>query len=347
MGIHVHVTFTHERPPEGAGRRRLFRRSALAIIVATSLILAATGVAVANIPDAGTGVFHGCVSNANGVVRLFDPSKGAGCTSQEHGVSWNERGVNWRGTWSSSTSYRTDDAVGHDGSSYLAKTGNTNALPGKSSDWTVLSMAGTNGSTILNGSGEPSIDQGSVGDFYLDTSAEVLYGPKFQFCLGAGRKKRCSAVWPSAGTSLVGPPGNTGPPGDTGPPGPAGPSHVFNTYGTAYLSGFADKRVMTLQLPAGNYLVSAKLEALNQDTSIQRFTCELYVNYDNSLSNQIDSELVRPVGKSPSSDTYAVPMTLQGTVLYDSPGYAVVACNTYNGNADSGTLSAIQVAAIN
>ena len=37
---------------------------------------------------------------------------------------------------------------------------------------------GTDGKTILNGTGEPDSSVGVVGDFYVDTSADTIYGPK-------------------------------------------------------------------------------------------------------------------------------------------------------------------------
>jgi hypothetical protein len=59
--------------------------------------------------------------------------------------------------------------------------------------------AGTNGQTILNGTtASPPSTLGTVGDFYLDTATEVLYGPK------------TSSGWPSSGTSLIGPQGPSG-----------------------------------------------------------------------------------------------------------------------------------------
>ena len=52
--------------------------------------------------------------------------------------------------------------------------------------------AGANGSSVLNGSGAPASGLGSLGDFYIDTTAHSIYGPK----TGGG--------WGSS-TSLVGP----------------------------------------------------------------------------------------------------------------------------------------------
>jgi Collagen triple helix repeat (20 copies) len=56
---------------------------------------------------------------------------------------------------------------------------------------------GTNGKTVLNGSGAPDDGLGADGDFYLDTSADAIYGPK------------SSGTWGNA-TSLIGASGPSG-----------------------------------------------------------------------------------------------------------------------------------------
>ncbi len=67
---------------------------------------------------------------------------------------------------------------------------------------------GLDGRTVLSGSGAPTTE-GVDGDFYIDTTAWVVYGPK-------------SGTWGS-GTSLVGPPGSNGSPGVDGSPQWTGP----------------------------------------------------------------------------------------------------------------------------
>jgi hypothetical protein len=62
--------------------------------------------------------------------------------------------------------------------------------------------------TVLNGSGAPGLRTGDVGDFYIDTTTNTIYGPK-------GRGER---IWPGP-TSLVGPTGATGETGAAGPNG--------------------------------------------------------------------------------------------------------------------------------
>jgi hypothetical protein len=68
---------------------------------------------------------------------------------------------------------------------------------------------GGGGNTILNGGGAPSTGLGANGDFYIDTVADAIYGPK------------TAGAW-GAATPLVGSQGPAGPKGDTGDTGPAG-----------------------------------------------------------------------------------------------------------------------------
>lgn len=67
---------------------------------------------------------------------------------------------------------------------------------------------GLDGKTVLNGSGAPSAATGVNGDFYIDTLAKTIYGPK------------ASGAWGSS-TSLV------------GPQGPAGSASNFSTLWTS------------------------------------------------------------------------------------------------------------------
>jgi len=68
--------------------------------------------------------------------------------------------------------------------------------------------AGADGKTVLNGAGAPGAGLGVDGDFYIDTSADTIYGPK------------TAGVWGSA-TSLIGPQGEQGEPGEDGADGVA------------------------------------------------------------------------------------------------------------------------------
>lgn len=117
--------------------------------------------------------------------------------------------VTWRGAWGAGTAYSAGDAVGQAGVAYVAIASSTGVTPGTdSTKWVQIGATGptgstgatgatgaagangTNGTAVLNGSGAPS--GGSNGDFWIDTAAHCLYGPK------------AAGSWPGACTSLIG-----------------------------------------------------------------------------------------------------------------------------------------------
>lgn len=83
--------------------------------------------------------------------------------------------------------------------------------------------AGADGKTVLNGTTNPTAGIGVNGDFYINTSTNLIFGPK------------AGGVWPT-GVSLVGPTGPTGATGATGATGPAGSANISGT--TNYLVKF-------------------------------------------------------------------------------------------------------------
>ena len=78
--------------------------------------------------------------------------------------------------------------------------------------------AGADGKTIMNGTAAPSSDTGAEGDFFLDTTNSMLYGPKSASGWGNG----VSLIGPTGATGDKGDTGATGPQGDTGDTGPQG-----------------------------------------------------------------------------------------------------------------------------
>ncbi|WEK18149.1 MAG: hypothetical protein P0Y49_15260 [Candidatus Pedobacter colombiensis] len=92
--------------------------------------------------------------------------------------------------------YQTNDTPGF----YYYSNGQWQKLVNKSE----LSSGGngTSGNTILSGNGVPSAAVGNNGDFYLDLTKTILFGPKV------------SGNWPSSGTVLIGPKGDPASPGD-------------------------------------------------------------------------------------------------------------------------------------
>jgi hypothetical protein len=84
--------------------------------------------------------------------------------------------------------------------------GNTGAV-GPQGPQGAQGAQGIPGNTVLYGAGPPASGTGVNGNFYIDTTASFIYGPK------------AAGAWP-AGTSLVGPQGPQGPQGVQGPTGP-------------------------------------------------------------------------------------------------------------------------------
>jgi len=90
---------------------------------------------------------------------------------------------------------------------------------------------GPTGAGMLTGTGAPSNAQGQDGDFYFDSAATAVYGPK------------AANVWPGTGVSLIGPTGAAGAVGATGatgaegPTGPTGPQGLLGFVGPTGSAG--------------------------------------------------------------------------------------------------------------
>ena len=109
--------------------------------------------------------------------------------------------------------------------------------------------AGTNGNTVWNGSGAPVVATGVNGDFYIDTVASRLYGPKAAGAWPAtwvpltgpqGVAGSQGVAGPTGATGSQGPAGTTGaqgPQGVAGPAGPTGPTGATGTTGPAGSTG--------------------------------------------------------------------------------------------------------------
>src|SRR5207248_2330580 len=91
------------------------------------------------------GVIHGCVNKTSGALRVVD-SATQSCATSETPLNWNQRGINWRGTWASGTTYAAGDSVAYQGSSYMALVATT-TTPTNTANWAVLALRGATGAT--------------------------------------------------------------------------------------------------------------------------------------------------------------------------------------------------------
>lgn len=181
------------------------RRSVTILISAgagLALVAAGTaaGAAIAG-PIDGSGVIYGCYYKANnaGSHTLVLQDVGTTCPNNTTAIKWNQTGPQGPA-----------GPKGDTGATGPAGPVGATGAAGPAGATGPAGPAGADGKTVLNGTGVPASTVGNDGDFYLDTQADVLYGPK------------AGGSWPANGVSLVGATGATGPAGPAGLPGPQG-----------------------------------------------------------------------------------------------------------------------------
>jgi hypothetical protein len=98
------------------------------------------------------------------------------------------------------------------------------------------SLVGANGKTVLSGSEQPAPSTGDIGDFYIHTTTNMIYGPKAEYGWGPAKNLR----GPIGETGPVGPQGLKGDTGDTGLQGEPGNLQLANQTCSAgaYVTGF-------------------------------------------------------------------------------------------------------------
>lgn len=101
-----------------------------------------------------------------------------------------------------------------------------------------LAAGGGGGAVLRSGAGAPSAGLGANGDFYLDSTAHSIYGPK------------TSGAW-GAGVSLIGPPGDPGDPGAPGADGQDGQDGADGAPGAPGSPGAAGADGKTVRSGAG------------------------------------------------------------------------------------------------
>ncbi len=164
-------------------------------------------------------------------------------------------GLTWRGAWSVSTSYATNDAVQSGGSAWVAKLASTGVVPIEGASWTMLAQKGDPGPQGATG---PQGDQGPQGVPGLTWrgawSVSTSYATNDAVQSGGSAwvaKLASTGMVPVEGASwtLLAQKGDTGPQGATGATGSIGPTGATGTTGNAISNSIASAH----QTPAGSY----------------------------------------------------------------------------------------------
>jgi hypothetical protein len=192
-------------------------------------VLAGGGIAYAAIPDSGTGVFHACVLNNVGTVRLIDPSRsgllGRCDTRFETAVSWNAQGQ--------------PGPAGPQGEPGPKGDAGPQGEPGPKGDTGATGPQGEPGPKGDTGATGPQGEPGPKGDTGAP-GAQGEPGPKGD----TGAPGPQGEPGPKGDTGATGPQGEAGPTGDTGPQGPKGDT------GAQGPSGLSGLQIVTQSLPA-------------------------------------------------------------------------------------------------
>jgi hypothetical protein len=199
------------------------------------------------------------------------------------------------------------------GVSLVGPTGATGApgIQGATGATGATGVAGADGKAVRNGTSNPVSDTGVDGDFYINTAANTLFGPK------------ANGAWPS-GVSLVGPTGATGPQGiqgATGAAGPKGDTGATGPQGPIGLTGQAATPNLAAVLANNNSANSLQIKNLANPTEAQDAVTKQYVDL---LQAQITE--------------------LQNLTTFPVPQLGLVAWYPFNGNVndESGNNNVLQ-----
>jgi len=127
--------------------------------------------------------------------------------------------------------------------------------------------------------------------------------------------------------------GQQGPAGPQGPTGTPGPSNAWFAHSplASSLNG-TDRVVLSIQVPAGNYVITARVDVANEDSFTRIASCDLSTG---------DSVTVRLAPPDQAGDEQVI--TLLDSATFASVTSITVSCSTVNGSALSSALSAIQI----
>ena len=155
-----------------------------------------------------------------------------------------------------------------------------------------------------------------------------------------------SQTGPQGPIGLAGPQGIQGPPGPIGPAGPIGPigpagaagGHAYFNF-ALFVGGLENdgKDIVSLNLPAGLFVVSASVSLFNAVDSDQNATCNLSTGDKNQAF----------LAGLPSTAANRLSMSLLDIAILNSPGTVTLHCQGFGIIVQRGNLVAESVSAIN
>ncbi len=207
-----------------------------AIFIALVLILFPVNSAIS--AEVKTVTVKNCVNIKTGEARLLS-GKSTKCLKGEKLVKLVIPAVEPESLVHTGVGSPVDFQTGHDGDFYIDSAAKKIYGPRIAGVWGAGSPmvgeggpVGKTGSALISGMSQPDSQTGVIGDFYLDLSSKMIYGPKTE-----------RAGW-GVGSSITGaqgPQGPQGPAGATGAPGAPGAAGGFGSYGA-----FHDTTTVTL-----------------------------------------------------------------------------------------------------
>lgn len=214
----------------------------LASAAAAAAAVLALGACTPATSTEGAAAFHACLDAPSlQFASIATTADALSCGPDEIPVSWlaaaplDSTVPTFAATASTSTGSNGQKGAagvdGEDGETGAAGPAGSTGAAGPAGSTGAAGIPGSDGNGIHNGSGIPESSVGIDGDFYLNTTAFTVHGPK------------SGGAWPSGTQSLIGPQGPIGPQGIQGLPGiqgtigAAGPQGPFGPTGAVGPTG--------------------------------------------------------------------------------------------------------------
>lgn len=197
-------------------------------VLSIALLISFSGVSPVQAAESSRVSVRNCVNINTGDARLVS-DKVTKCSKNEKLVKLVIPAIEAESLVHTGTGAPIDFQTGHDGDFYIDASAKKIYGPRLAGVWGAGSAMigevgpiGKTGSALISGVTAPDTQTGFVGDFYLDITTKIIYGPKSD-----------RAGW-GVGSSITGPQGPAGSQGPTGATGAAGAPGGFGAYGSFY-----------------------------------------------------------------------------------------------------------------